>query len=44
MANAQRMYPYVRSRHDSGDIEERAVHERIEAGLARKDDAIEGAG
>jgi hypothetical protein len=44
MANAQRMYAYVRSKHVAGDIRAGALHQCIEAGLAGEDDAIEGAG
>jgi hypothetical protein len=41
MVNAQRMYAYVKSRVEAGDVEARALSDRVEAGLAGKGDAIE---
>jgi hypothetical protein len=41
MANAKRMYAYVKSRVEAGDVGARALNDRVEAGLSGKGDAME---
>jgi hypothetical protein len=41
MANAKRMYAYVKSRVEAGDVGARALNDRVEAGLSGRGDAME---